>query len=176
MTQAERVKLINWQGDTGLTIGQHRGMAVVTQGLQMSWSQPSGRVNTNTWGHMCGLGVNLMVVIETSLVSWSVDTGVWQWSKDEISWLGIKWETSEEAHCWNFLKGNRESDTMMIISHKRLWRFPGMGVPKPISSLLLFSQIFTTVKTHVNYKISYSYLTGVDTAELRRHLTIMNVI
>ena len=38
------------------------------------------------------------------------------------------------------------------------------------------SQIFSTVKTYVNYKISRLYLTVITAAELRRHLPNMNVI
>ena len=52
----------------------------------------------------------------------------------------------------------------------------GVGVSKPISSIPLFSQIFTTVKTHINYKMSSSYLTVVTAAQLWRHLTNMKVI
>ena len=53
---------------------------------------------------------------------------------------------------------------------------PGMGVTKPISSVLLFFCFFRIIKTQVTCTISRSYLTGVTAAELRRHLTIMNVI
>ena len=57
------------------------------------------------------------------------------------------------------------------------WGFsPGVGVTKPISSVPLFPQILSTVKTHFNYKIWRSYLTGVTAAELGRHLPNMNVI
>ena len=49
-------------------------------------------------------------------------------------------------------------------------------VAKPISSVPLFSLFFGITKTHVNYWISRSYLTGVAAAELRWHLSNMNVI
>ena len=41
--------------------------------------------------------------------------------------------------------------------------YPGIGVVKPISSVLLFSQFFTIVKTIIIYPISRSYVTGVAT-------------
>ena len=52
----------------------------------------------------------------------------------------------------------------------------GMGVTKPIFSVPLFPQIFSSVKTHVNYKISHLYLAGVTATELQRHLPNINVI
>ena len=53
---------------------------------------------------------------------------------------------------------------------------PGVGVTKPISSVLLFSEFFTIVKTNVSYWISRLYLAGVAAAQLRWHLSNMNVI
>ena len=50
------------------------------------------------------------------------------------------------------------------------------GVTKPISSVPLFSEIFSIVKTHVSYWISRLYLTGVAAAQLRWHLSNINVI
>ena len=41
-----------------------------------------------------------------------------------------------------------------------------IGVTKPISSIPLFSLIFSTVKTHVSYWKSRLYLTGVTAAQL----------
>ena len=52
----------------------------------------------------------------------------------------------------------------------------GVGVTKPISSVPLFSQIFCIVKTHFTCWISRLYLTGVAAAQLRGHLSHMNVI
>ena len=52
----------------------------------------------------------------------------------------------------------------------------GVGVTKPISSVPLISRFFTIVKTLVTYWISCSYLTGVAAAQLRWHLSNMNVI
>ena len=51
-----------------------------------------------------------------------------------------------------------------------------VGVTKPISSIPLFSEFFNIVKTRVSYWISRLYLTGVTTAELRWHLSNINVI
>ena len=53
---------------------------------------------------------------------------------------------------------------------------PGVGVTKPISSVPLFSKFFSTVKTHVSYWISHWYLAGVAAAQLRWHLSDINVI
>ena len=50
---------------------------------------------------------------------------------------------------------------------------PRVGVTKPISSVALFSEIF---KTHISYWISRLYLTGVAAAQLRWHLSNINVI
>ena len=47
---------------------------------------------------------------------------------------------------------------------------PGVEVTKPISSVPLFYQIFSIVKTYVSYSISRSYLVGVTAAQLREHL------
>ena len=53
------------------------------------------------------------------------------------------------------------------------WSKPEMGVTKPIFSVPLFSGFFfSIVGTHVSYWISRLY----STAELRRHLSNMNVI
>ena len=52
---------------------------------------------------------------------------------------------------------------------------PGVGVTKPISSVPLFSEFFSIVKTHVRYWISHLYLTGITAAELRWYLSSMNV-
>ena len=53
---------------------------------------------------------------------------------------------------------------------------PGVGVTKPIFSVPLFSQFFIIAKAHFNFKISRLYLTGVATAQLRGHLSNMNVM
>ena len=50
------------------------------------------------------------------------------------------------------------------------------GVTKPISSIPLFFKIFSIVKTHVSYWISRLYLTGVPVAQLRWHMSNINVI
>ena len=52
----------------------------------------------------------------------------------------------------------------------------GVGVTKPISSDPLFSEIFSIVKTHVSSRISRSYLAGVAAAQLRWHLSNIDVI
>ena len=53
---------------------------------------------------------------------------------------------------------------------------PWGGVTKPIFSVPLFSQFFRIMKTVVTLMISSSYLAGVTTAELRKHLANMNMI
>ena len=67
----------------------------------------------------------------------------------------------------------------MLPVHKRATRYPyrsGVGVTKPISSVPLFSEFFSIIKTHVTYWISRLYLTGVAAAQLRWHLSNINVI
>ena len=54
--------------------------------------------------------------------------------------------------------------------------FPGVGVTKPIFSIPLFSEFFNIIKTHVIYWRSRLYLTGVAAAQLRWHLSNVNVI
>ena len=56
------------------------------------------------------------------------------------------------------------------------WWCSRVGVTKPISFVPLFSEFFSIVKTHVRYRISRWYLTGVAAAQLRWHLSNMNVI
>ena len=53
---------------------------------------------------------------------------------------------------------------------------PGVGVTKPNSSIPLFSEFCSIVKTHVSYCISRLYLAGVAAAQLRGNLSNMNVI
>ena len=52
----------------------------------------------------------------------------------------------------------------------------GVGVTKPIFSVPLFSTFSVIVKTSVSYWISRLYLAGVAAAQLRQHLSNMNVI
>ena len=52
----------------------------------------------------------------------------------------------------------------------------GLGVTKPIFSVPLFSTFSVIVKTNVSYWISRLYLAGVAAAQLRWHLSNMNVI
>ena len=51
-----------------------------------------------------------------------------------------------------------------------------VGITKAISSAPLISRFFTIFKTLVTYWLSCSYLTGVAAAQLRWHLSNMNVI
>ena len=53
---------------------------------------------------------------------------------------------------------------------------PGVRVTKPTSSVPLFSEFFSIVKTTVSYWISHLYLAGVVAARLRWHLSNINVI
>ena len=81
------------------------------------------------------------------------------------------------THTPKYIKNVSSSSTFNMHVHVvRSPDWPGMGVTKPISSVPLYFQIFSTVKTHVNYKIWRSYLTGVNAAELRRHLPNIYVI
>ena len=57
----------------------------------------------------------------------------------------------------------------------RWWR-SWVGATKPISSVLLFSEFFSIIKTHVSYWISRLYLTGDAAAQLRWHMSNINVI
>ena len=52
----------------------------------------------------------------------------------------------------------------------------GVGVTKPNSSAQLFSEFFGIIKTHVSHLISRLYLAGVAAAQLRWHLSNMDVI
>ena len=52
----------------------------------------------------------------------------------------------------------------------------GVGVTRPISTVPLISRFFTIVKTLVTYWTACSYLTGVAAAQLRWHLSNMNVM
>ena len=52
----------------------------------------------------------------------------------------------------------------------------GMGATKPIFSVPLISEIFSFVKIHVSYWTSRLYFTGVAAAQLRWHLSNINVI
>ena len=62
------------------------------------------------------------------------------------------------------------------MSPKAITTTLGVGVTKPISSVSLFPEIFSIVKTHVGYWVSRLYLTGVAAAQLRWHLSNINVI
>ena len=53
---------------------------------------------------------------------------------------------------------------------------PGVGVTKPNSSVPFFSEFCSIVKTHVSYCMSRLYLAGVAAAQLRWHLSNINVI
>ena len=53
---------------------------------------------------------------------------------------------------------------------------PGEGVTKPISPVPLFSEFFNNAKTYVDYWISSLYSAGVAAAQLRWHLSNINVI
>ena len=52
----------------------------------------------------------------------------------------------------------------------------GVGVTKHISSVPLFSELFSIFKTRFGYWMSRLYLTGVTKAELRWHLSNITVI
>ena len=62
------------------------------------------------------------------------------------------------------------------IHWRDLFSSPGVGVTKAISSVPLFCEFFSIVKTNVSYWISRLYLAGVAAAQLRWHLSNVNVI
>ena len=66
--------------------------------------------------------------------------------------------------------------TIIYQNHQYHCMASGVGVTKPIFSVPLFSQCLKMIKRLVTCIISRSYLTGVTAAELRRHLTNVNVI
>ena len=51
-----------------------------------------------------------------------------------------------------------------------------MGVTKTLFVNFSVSKMFDLAKVHVRFLESYSYLTGVPAAELRRHLSDINAI
>ena len=53
---------------------------------------------------------------------------------------------------------------------------PGVGVTKSISTVPLFFEFFSIIKTRVSYWISLLYLTGVAAVELLWHRPNMNMI
>ena len=53
---------------------------------------------------------------------------------------------------------------------------PGVGVTKALFVNFSVSIIFDTAKVTVTFLATHSYLTGVTAAELRQHLSTMNVI
>ena len=75
----------------------------------------------------------------------------------------------------------REIGCQYRISHPRfqqpIWCWQsGVGVTKRIFSIPLFSTFSVIVKANVSYWISRLYLVGVAAAQLRWHLSNMNVI
>ena len=91
-----------------------------------------------------------------------------QWVSVWVSEWVSEWETLDGICFVVFCCG---SDT------KGFYPCPsGVGVTKPISSVPLFSEFFNLIKTHVIYWISRLYLTGVAGAQLRWHLSNINVI
>ena len=71
--------------------------------------------------------------------------------------------------------------TMMKVTNyfpsvHQLPQVSGVGVTKPIFSVPLFSTFSVIVKTNASYWISRLYLAGVAAAQLRWHLSNINVI
>ena len=75
---------------------------------------------------------------------------------------------------WNYSSDFSAIDNLEF--QASLYRPAGMGVTKPISSVPLFSEFFNNAKTHVDYWISGLYLAGVAAAQLRWHLSNINMI
>ena len=81
---------------------------------------------------------------------------------DQWKWCVTLWRTKGTCHNSSEMARDRADS--------------GVGVTKLISSVPLFSKFFTIVKTDVCCWISGLYLTGVAAAQLRGHLSNMNVI
>ena len=64
---------------------------------------------------------------------------------------------------------------LLQLIQRRTYR-PGVGVTKLISSVPLFSEFFSVIKTHVIYWRPRLFFTGVTAAQLRWHLSNINVI
>ena len=109
-----------------------------------------------------------MYVIETNADSYSMFMFPWQRSGGRLNVKMPSYRYRESHH--KDIPVSRPSHLVMGLS------IPGVGVTKPISSVPLFSEIFSIAKTHVSYWISRLYLTGVAAAQLRWHLSKINVI
>ena len=88
-------------------------------------------------------------------------------------------ELRKPAFCWfaptSYMCYILTYDCPHSWENNTFWR-PGVGVTKPISSVPLFSEFFSVIKTHVTYWISRLYLIGVAAAQLRWHMSNINVI
>ena len=76
-------------------------------------------------------------------------------------------------------EGNHSGEGSQYTSHLSAsfrWFRTGVGVTKPILSVPLFSTFSVIVKTNVSCWISRLYLAGVAAAQLRWHLSNINVI
>ena len=116
------------------------------------------------WGYQNSDVIHYIPKIMNMVCTWLCFAVVWYWSTVPIS---SRTTSLAIGQSYKF---------DVPVQVKQPWTRSGVGVTKPISSIPLFPQIFSTVKIHVNYKLSRSYLTGVTAAELRRHLANMNEI
>ena len=81
------------------------------------------------------------------------------------------------------LLGSYSLETQVVVTlSTRRWLLlyismgPGVGVTKAPFVNFSVSKIFDMAKVHVRFFESHSYLTGVTAAELRQHLSNMNMI
>ena len=91
--------------------------------------------------------------------------------KENIAW-----------HCWLFVRGihrwqvHGPQSASNTVNVSMSWRHPGGGVTKAPFVNFSVSKIFDLTKVTVRFVETHSYLTGVPAAELRRHLSNINVI
>ena len=84
-------------------------------------------------------------------------------------------ETHECLILWEIWRIKNEIANVSISVHMKC-DISGVGSSKPILFVPLFCQFFLIMITLVTCKTSRSHLIGATVAELRRHLTNMNVI
>ena len=111
--------------------------------------------------------------VTTAQLSWHVQNCDLSWSlffKLERSVILQNLKHGLINSLWNEPQVQDES------SHFILSGGSGVGVTKAISSVPLFCEFFSIFKTNVSYWISRLYLASVAAAQLRWHLSNMNVI
>ena len=137
-------------------------------------SRASGRaLFTGPIGNWLANGVGPVLISQTGCKVCAITVAHLKYLKF-ISLHQWKWD----SNLWTQLS------PMLIKSHRTpfhtttpLWKAcqSGVGVTKPISSIPVFSELFSIIKTHIYWR-SHLYLTGVTAAQLRWHLSNINVI